>query len=195
MFKMPKKIESKRIILVRPYPPTFKLAKEIFEKIDLSRHTLRDWLPWVDSTKRPEDQYTNWLVDWAQKNWDTGCGFAYLIRDKKTKALLGAIDLMDCDTKHKSAEIGFWLSDDAVGHGYMSEAVHLLESEAFKRGINRIAIGNDTKNTRSINVTKRCGYRLEGILRSDKWDKRWNTFRDSNIWAKLKSDWEAEQKK
>ena len=194
MFKMPEKIESERLVLLRPYP-TFELAKEIFEKVDLSRNTLRDWLPWVDGTKSPEAEYTNWLINWVQQHWDEGKGFAYLIRNKETNAILGAIDLMNYHETHKSAEIGFWLSDDAVGQGYMTEAVHAIESEAFKQDLNRIVIGNDTQNARSVNVAKRCGYHLDGVLRSAAWDERWQGFRDSNVWSKLKSEWLAEQKK
>ena len=195
MLKMPEKIASERIILLRPFPPTFELAKEIFEKVELSRKTLRDWLPWVDGTKSPEAEYTNWLINWAQQNWNEGKGFAYLIRHKKTKAVLGAIDLMDYNEKHKSAEIGYWLSDDASGCGYMTEAIHALENVAFKKGLNRIMIGSDVQNERSMNVIKRCGYHLEGVLRSNMWDDRWQSFRDTLIGSKLKSEWLAEQKK
>ena len=150
-FNFPKQIKSERIMLIRPFPPTFNLAKEIFKKVDLSRKTLREWLSWVDSTKQPEDRY-GWL-DGVQKNWEIRVGFAYLIRDKKTQALLGVIDLMDCNEKHKSAEIGYWLSDNAVGHGYMAEAVKALEIVAFKKGLNRIIIRTDTQNKRSDNVS------------------------------------------
>ncbi|MBP5344099.1 MAG: GNAT family N-acetyltransferase [Alphaproteobacteria bacterium] len=194
MLKMPEKIMSERIVLERPIQPTFKLAEEIFEKVDLSRKTLREWLSWVDGTKRPEDRYS-WLVNGAQKNWETGEGYAYLIRDKKTHALLGVIDLVDCSEKHKSAEIGYWLSDDAVGHGYMTEAVTILEMTAFKKGLNRIVIRTDTKNVRSDNVPKRCVYNLEGTLHSCKWDAVHKRFADIHVWAKLKSEWDAEQKK
>lgn len=188
-FDLPKQIKSERVILVKPCPPTFKLAKEIFEKVDQSRKNLREWLPWVDGTKRPEDRYS-WLVNGAQKNWETGAGYAYLIRDKKTLSLLGVIDLMDYSEKHKSAEIGYWLSCDAVGHGYMTEAVKALENAAFKKGLNRIVIRTDTQNVRSSNVPKRCGYYLEGTLRSSEWDKVHKRFEDVHIWAKLKSEWE-----
>ena len=184
---MPKEIKSERIILIRPAPPTFKLAEEIFKKIDLSRKTLREWLSWVDGTKCPEDRYS-WLINGAQKNWETGEGYAYLIRNKNTRSLLGVIDLMDCSTKHKAAEIGYWLSDDAVGYGYMTEAVKVLEATAFKKGLNRIVIRTDTKNVRSDNVPKRCTYYLEGTLRSCKWDAVHKRFADIHVWSKLKSD-------
>ena len=95
--------------------------------------------------------------------------------------------------ENKSGEIGYWLADDAVGHGYMQEAIRALESEAFKAGLNRIVIGNDTQNVRSAHVAKRCGYVLEGIMRQDAWDGYHKRFRDCNIWSKLKSEWEQEQ--
>ena len=188
--KYPEKIDSERIILKHPIKPSFKLAEEIFDKVELSRKTLREWLSWVDGTKRPEDRY-GWLVNGAQKSWETGEGYAYLIRNKKTQDLLGVIDLMDYNEKHKSAEIGYWLSDNAVGHGYMTEAVKALETTAFKKGLNRITIRTDTHNIRSDNVPKRCGYYLEGTLRSCKWDKIHKRFSDIHIWAKLKSDWKG----
>jgi len=187
MLKMPEKIISERIVLERPLQPTFRLAEEIFAKVELSRKTLREWLSWVDGTKRPEDRY-GWLVNGAQKNWEAGEGYAYLIRDKKTKSLLGVIDLMDCSEKHKTAEIGYWLSDDAVGHGYMTEAVTVLETTAFKKGLNRIMIRTDTKNVRSDNIPKRCSYYLEGTLRSCKWDAIHKRFADIHVWSKLKSE-------
>ena len=188
---LPKQIRSARIVLEHPQKITFRLAEEIFGKVDLSRKTLREWLSWVDGTKRPEDRY-GWLINGVQKNWETGEGFAYLIRDKRTQAFLGVIDLMDYNEKHKSAEIGYWLSDDAVGYGYMTEAVKALEATAFKKGLNRIVIRTDIQNIRSDNVPKRCGYYLEGTLRSCKWDKIHKRFSDIHIWSKLKSDWKKD---
>lgn len=177
---------------MRPYPPTPELAKEIFEKVDLSRNTLREWLSWVDDTKSPKDRYS-WLLNGAQKNWENGEGYAYLIRDKKTSSLLGVIDLLDYNKKHKSAEIGYWLSNDAVGYGYMSEAIKALESTAFKKGLNRITIRTDTQNVRSDNVAQNCGYHLEGTLRSSRWDERHKRFSDIHIWSKLKSEWNIQK--
>ena len=188
--KYPKKIVSERIVLKHPIRPTFKLAEELYAIVDKSRNTLREWLPWVDKTNSVEDEFTGFLVGSCQKNWEEGCGFAYILYQKETRQLLGVVDLIHVHEKNQSAEIGYWLSDEATGHGYMQEAVHALESEAFKNGINRIIIRNDSLNVRSARVAERCGYVLEGVMRQDIWDKYHNCLRDTNIWAKLKSDWE-----
>ena len=60
--------------------------------------------------------------------------------------------------------------------------------------INRIIIKNDTHNLRSVHVAERCGYVLEGVMRQDLWDDYHGRLRDTNIWSKLKSEWEKEQK-
>ena len=72
----------------------------------------------------------------------------------------------------------------------MKEAVLALETEAFKAGINRIVIKNDTQNSRSMRVAEQCGYVLEGVMRQDAWDEYHQRLRDTNVWAKLKADWE-----
>ena len=114
--------------------------------------------------------------------------------------LVGCVGLLFYPNCHQdwgkdSAEIGYWLSDDAVGYGYMTEAVKALETNAFKKGLNRIVIRTDAKNVRSDSVPKRCGYCLEGTLRSCRWDATHKRFTDIHIWSKLKSEWIAEQKK
>lgn len=192
--QLPEQIESERIILKHPLKPTFKLAEELYAIVDKSRNTLREWLPWVDKTNSVEDEFTGFLVGSCQKNWEEGCGFAYILYQKETNQILGIVDLFQINEKNQSAEIGYWLSDDATGHGYMQEAVRALESEAFQNGLNRIIIRNDTLNMRSAHVAERCGYILEGVMRQDCWDDYHQHLRDTNIWSKLKSEWEKEQK-
>ena len=192
--QLPEQINSERIILKHPMKPTFKLAEELYKIVNESRATLREWLPWVDKTNSVEDEFTHYLVELNQKHWEEGRGFSYLIYQKETNQILGIVDLCHVEEKHQSAEIGYWLSDAATGHGYMQEAVHALEKTAFELGLNRIIIRNDTLNLRSAHVAERCGYVLEGVMRQDFWDDFHQRLRDTNIWSKLKSDWEKEQK-
>jgi len=192
--QLPEQIESERIILKHPLKPTFKLAEELYAIVDKSRNTLREWLPWVDKTNSREDEFSGYFIGTYQKYWDEGSGSDYLIYQKETNQILGIVALCHIEEKHQSAAIGYWLSDDATGHGYMQEAVHALEKVAFQMGINRIIIKNDTHNLRSAHVAERCGYVLEGVMRQDIWDDYHQHLRDTNIWSKLKSEWEKEQK-
>ena len=187
--KFPMKIEGKRVFLQHPAKPTFALATELFATIDASRDTLSKWLPWPKNTKRPEDEFGA-LLDWDQK-WQEKKSFAYIIRDIKTKKILGMIEFMFADTENKSGEIGYWLSSKVEGCGYMSEALKLFEDVIFGQGFNRILIRNDTRNTRSVNVAARAGYHLDGVLRQVRWSSEEKCFISLNLWSKLKSDLEA----
>ena len=184
------KICGERIVLER-IKPTFKLAKELFAKVEMSADSLLPWLSWVLNTKSAEDEYA-YLLNWCDKHWRNEQGCAYVIRHKETKAALGIIDLCNFKKADKSAEIGYWLSIDAVGNGYMSEAVKLVETEAFALGFHRIVIRNDTRNMRSANVAKNCGYHLDGVMRNDHWAEHENRYVDTNIWSKLDGEKEAE---
>ena len=121
--EMPEKIISERLVLERPYPISFKLAEEIFAKIEASRSTLRLHLPWVDKTLRAEDQFINYFATYCLDSWENKSGFPYIIRQKETNELIGAIDLMAISEQHKSGELGYYLFDFAVGFGYMQEAL------------------------------------------------------------------------
>ena len=191
--QLPEQIDSERITLKHPIKLTFKLAENLYAIVNKSRNTLREWFSWVDKTNSAEDEFTGYLMGVYQKHWDEGSGFSYLIYQKTTDRVLGVVDLCHVKEKHHVAEIAYWPSDDATGHGYMQEAVHALESEAFKHGINRIIIKNDTQNVRSVHVAKRCGYILDGVMRQVAWDEVHQRFRDKNVWSKLKSEWEKER--
>lgn len=184
---MPDLIETQRLKLIKP-KPTFALANEIWEVVNLSRKNLRRWLPWVDGTLTPEDEFASFLNGYCVTNWQKRSGFPYIIRLKENGEFVGCVDLMHVDDTHKTGEIGYWLGDAAVGHGYIQEAVLALEKAGFAGGLNRIVILNDTRNSRSVNVAVRCGYHLDGIMRQDRWNNHDQIFVDSNVFSKLKSE-------
>ncbi len=188
--EFPEQIESERIILKRPYPATFQLAQELYEVVDKSRDTLREWLPWVDLTHSAEVEYTNYLIDWCQKHWEEESGFAFMITLKETGEIIGCVDCCHISKENKCGEIGYWLSKFYVGKGYMQESVKALQAAMFKWGLNRIYIRNDTENLRSVHIPERLGYHLDGVMRQDCWDEVHQRFRDTNFWSLLKSEWE-----
>ena len=130
------------------------------------------------------------MLNWCDKNWKEGKGYAYIIRENISGRLVGSVDFFDIDAKNKCGGIGYWLGSEFVGNGYMHEAVLLLEKEIFAQGFNRIFIGNDTRNIRSANVAKRAGYHLDGVLRQDRWSEIESCFVDTNVWSKIRADFE-----
>jgi len=178
------KIETERLVLLRPKPLTFALAEEVYRAIEQSRNELGVWLPWPHKLHSAEDEFIA-LHDYVDKRWEDKTGFAYLIYLKRTDEFIGVVDLMQINVEQKSAEIGYWLGTNATGNGYMREAVHALEEETFKNGLHRIIIRNDTRNIKSANVAKNAGYHLDGVMREDRLDVQTAEFVNTNVWSKL----------
>ncbi len=165
--------------------PTFDRARQIFEIIDTQRQYMAEWLEWVDFTNRAEDAYPHMreVCSPDKPAW-------YITVGGK---IVGAIDFVSVSEKHKTVEIGYWLSKEFNGRGIMTRAVRVLEKFAFEQmGVNRVQIRVDTRNLPSQGVAERCGYVREGVLRASYVLRGEAT--DTVIFAKLKSEWEEEQK-
>jgi ribosomal-protein-alanine N-acetyltransferase len=60
--------------------------------------------------------------------------------------------------------IGYGLEPDAVGHGFMSEAVGRIVVVGFEElGLHRMEINIVPRNARSVAVAERCGFQCEGL--------------------------------
>ena len=187
LLDMPGKIATERLVLERPWPATPGLAEEIFSAVDRSRATLRLWLPWIDTTLRPEDELA-YLAGPCVEAWENKRAFRYAIRLASTGGFAGFAALEAVSAMHRRGEVGYWLSDAHVGHGYMQEAVLALERAAFDAGFNRLVICNNTRNARSVRVATATGHRLEGVLRQERWDAVAERYVDTNVFSKLESD-------
>lgn len=68
------------------------------------------------------------------------------------------------DVKHRSAEIGYWLSEPFWGRGIVTDAVRALVPVAFERyDINRLQAGIFSSNPASIRVLEKCGFIREAV--------------------------------
>ena len=175
-------IKGPRIKLMH-LEPCMHNAKLLYDVEVRNKDALLPWLLWVNDIKSPKDTL-DFLVQ-SDKKWDAGQGYEYFI-------ILGDEIIGNCaahtvDTKNRKAELGYWLAGDHRGHGYMAEAVRLLEQELFKSGINKIIIHNDVLNTGSVNVAKKLNYELEGVLKQEKWVVPEKRYRDINCFAKFKN--------
>lgn len=182
-------IITKRLILKGRKRPTRKMALAFSRLIKTNTQFLRKWLGFA------------WKKNTFDKSYQKCCKSSQLWKKLKEAdyniflkngELIGQINMKNIDYKTASSEIGYYMGEKYTGKGYMTEAVFALESEFFKRGINRIQICVDKDNTASINVAKRCGYKLEGIIRDNNLSASGKFLKSTAIYSKLKSEWEKQ---
>lgn len=180
----PALIESERIFLRKH---DIKQAKIMFDCVNRDRKRLEKFLPWVGRTKTIGDEAD--FIKTTHQWWKELKHFDFSIVRKSDNAYMGNIGIHSIKWERYSCEIGYWITSDFEGQGYMSEAVRALESEMFKLGFNRVQICCSTLNARSANVPRVCGYKFEGTIRQDGVDL--GKFRDTLVFGKLKKEWKA----
>jgi RimJ/RimL family protein N-acetyltransferase len=91
-------------------------------------------------------------------------------------------------TVNATAEIGWTLHPDFVGHGYMTEAAGALLGIAFTTlGLHRVYAQLDPRNDASSALCRRLGMREEAYFVEDLWFK--GDWGDTAIYAILEREW------
>jgi ribosomal-protein-serine acetyltransferase len=161
-------------------------AAELFAVVERHRTSLREWLTWVDATRSAGD--VRRFAQFAQSQFESRVAFDYLVRSGPV--LVGAIGLHGIDWYGRSAQIGYWLSPDAVGRGIATRAASALTAHAFDAlELNRIEIRCVVENLRSRAVAERLGYPFEGTLAEAYWLH--GSFRDIALYATTAAHWRA----
>lgn len=140
-------------------------AEDQFAAIEESRERIQRWLPWVPRYESVDDSrdtiarmQARWLL---REDFDAG------IFRRETGALLGGIGFHPRNWEAGYFVIGYWLRTSAEGHGYVTEAVHLLTEFAFTAlSAHRVEITCDARNERSAAVAERAGFVREARLRN-----------------------------
>ncbi len=179
----PESIKSKRLEL-KLNLPSIELATKMFECISKNQAYLEKWLSWASTTNRVEDSL-KFLFEVNEKSNYISYGiFA-------GREFIGNIRIFNINEKNQSCEIGYWLSKDFAGKGYMTEAMTEIEKIIFNNTIiNRIVIKCDAENLASAGVAKKLGFELEGRQRQNRFNPYFKELRDGLAFSKLKSDYE-----
>lgn len=95
----------------------------------------------------------------------------------------GVISFNTIDRHNKTAEIGYWISQNNEKKGIVSSALkHLIEKYSKDNYIMRFVIKCSTTNIKSNHVAKRNGFKLEGkLLKAEKIN---DIFYDQHIYSK-----------
>jgi ribosomal-protein-alanine N-acetyltransferase len=109
---------------------------------------------------------------------------------KADNQLIGTCGYHNWHQRNLRAEIGFDLSPNCWGQGYMTEALRVVIPNGFAcMGLNRIEALVYTSNTRSTKLLQKLGFQIEGTLRDYYYLNA--MYHDHYLLALLRRDWKG----
>ncbi|MBW6460394.1 MAG: GNAT family N-acetyltransferase [Bacteroidales bacterium] len=158
---------------------------EIFNAIDLHRNALRQWLPFVDNTRKKED--TEIFIKSIIQAHGAKRDIVYEIRHSDKFA--GLIAFKEFDRWNKKSEMGYWLIPEFEGQGIMTMACKAMIDCGFSHmKLNRIQVKVGIGNARSSRIPEKLGFRFEGIERAG--EKFASHYIDLEVFSLLRKEWE-----
>jgi RimJ/RimL family protein N-acetyltransferase len=139
-------------------------------------------------TRIPEPPPVDFAATWVQRYVDgreTGEREGYAVVDDED-AFLGTGLLPVIDHASGTVEIGYLVSPPARGRGVGTRALWLLTERALELGAERMELHIAVANAASRRVAERCGYVLEGVLRSVYCKP--GVRADTQVWSLLPTD-------
>lgn len=157
----PYRIRTERLLLRCWNPSDAPLLKDA---IDSSLENLGRWMPWAREEPTSVEEKAE-LLRGFRGRFDLGQDFVYGIFDLDDAEVVGGTGL-HTRAGDDALEIGYWIRDSRVGHGFASEAAAALTRVAFEVcGVDRVEIRVDPANTTSLAIPRRLGFDEEGTLR------------------------------
>lgn len=158
-------------------------AEEVFDLIDKNREHLSHWLPFVETTRSPDN--THAFIEQLHRSHSREMVFSICYQDLIT----GLIGFKDIDRANQRLEIGYWISKENEGKGIVTDACRNLIDKAFKKlNMNRVQIKCGVGNSRSSSIPKRLGFQFEGIELDG--EKHKDRFIDLEVYSMLKRNWQ-----
>jgi ribosomal-protein-serine acetyltransferase len=161
-------------------------AEAAFAVVERNRAHLREWLPWVDGSRSPEDVRAFIRHALVQTEEGRGPQAAIWIEG----AIAGSVGCHPIDWANRSCSIGYWLDAGKQGQGVVTRCCAAMLDYLFgERALHRVEIRCGTGNARSCAIPERLGFEREGIAREAEWvNGRWV---DLVVWAMLGRNWRA----
>jgi len=138
--------------------------------------------PWVHPPRTPE-QFESWI-----RSQDGSVNVSYLAVAEES-LLVGVVNVSQMVRGlFRSAYLGYYAFAPHQGRGYMTEALGLVVSRAFREhGMHRLEANIQPGNVASIALVRRLGFRREGY--SERYLKIGGRWRDHERWAITKEEW------
>jgi ribosomal-protein-serine acetyltransferase len=169
---------------LRPLEPW--QAEEFLAHMDRARESVDPWIPWAGVSTDLESARATLQRDADLAARDAGRLYGIWLDG----TLVGGTMFVSFDATAGNCEIGCWLEPAGTGRGLVTTAVRILIDWALgTRGLYRVEWHCRPDNTASVNVAKRLGMRLDGVLRSSY--PYHGVRHDSQIWSVLAPEWPA----
>lgn len=133
-----------------------------------------------------------------EEKWKSEDGITWFLYHKSNPAeRIGSISLFQFtppEIKLGSAALGYTLSEENRGKGYMSEALGAVVAVVFETlGLRLIEARVRCTNERSRGVVRRSGFKMGASVRKVKWSAENECFNviETDIWVLKREDWEA----
>lgn len=149
-------------LLIEPISSARSLA--FFLAVEKSRAALAQWLPWVPYNDSPDAslRYTRA----CEADWDRGAAVRFFLQLKTAPEIVGVVSLENCNSAHRSCDLGYWLSAPQHGKGLMKEATVAMVDYAFSQmGVHRLRAAAALDNVPSRRLIESLGFQTEGIAR------------------------------
>ena len=172
---------DERIVLKRL--ETFH-TNELFKVINRNRIYLREWLPWVDNIKSPEDSLYFIQVQSALHEESKEITFEIFIDDQVT----GCISTHAIDWQNNKTSLGYWIGKENSNKGVIHQCSQKMLAYLFNSlEINRVEIRCATSNYPSRRIAEKLGMKAEGITRQSEWI--YDHFVDHIIYCSLSEEY------
>jgi len=117
-------------------------------------------------------------------------GNAWFGIETEDATLIGVICLKRGRPEHRVADLGILIGREHWDRGYGTDAVRTLLRFAFNEmNLHRVALGHVDDNDRADAVYLKCGFKVEGRAREDKW--RYGRWHDTVLMGVLDSEFLA----
>ena len=100
-----------------------------------------------------------------RREWKLGRGYVFMVAEREhPTAFIGKIALSGIMRGAMyGAYLGYWMSEDVQGQGYVTEALRAVLDFAFgPAGLHRVQAAIMPRNARSLRVIEKLGFRREG---------------------------------
>lgn len=159
-------------------------AEALFALITRNRAHLDPWLRWSGRIQTVDDAQAM-IARFADKV-AVGDGFHAGLWHKEQ--LVGGLVCHFINRESHKAEIGYWLSADSTGKGWITRACREVIRYLFvDEKLHRIEIQCVTDNLPSRAVAERLKFTLEGIKRESEWIT--SAYRDHALYSLLADEW------